>query len=195
MSAERRWSDSGFTSSMDTRRMSIAILWFRRDLRLADNPALSAALAAHEKVVPLYIHAPDEDGEWAPGAASRWWLHHSLEALGASLGKHRGGLQIQHGASLEALRAAIAATGATAVYFNRLYEPKAIARDKAVRRALESNGIEVASFNGALWCEPWDIATQQEQPYRVFTPFWRNLRTRIDEVGPTAEPSEIPQVK
>ena len=175
--------------------MSIAILWFRRDLRLADNPALSAALAAHEKVVPLYIHAPDEDGEWAPGAASRWWLHHSLEALCASLGKHRGGLQIQHGASLEALRAAIAATGATAVYFNRLYEPKAIARDKAVRRALESDGIDVASFNGALWCEPWDIATQQEQPYRVFTPFWRNLRTRIDEVGPTAEPSEIPQVK
>ncbi len=175
--------------------MTTAIVWFRRDLRLADQPALAAAMAAHDHVIPLYIHAPDEEGEWAPGAASRWWLHHSLEALDASLRKHRGSLQIQQGPSLDALRAAIKATGATTVYFNRLYEPKAIARDKAVRRALEGDGIEVASFNGALWCEPWDIATQQEQPYRVFTPFWRNLRTRIDDVGPAAEPSEIPQAK
>jgi len=175
--------------------MTTAIVWFRRDLRLADNPALTAALAAHEKVVPLYIHAPGEEGEWAPGAASRWWLHHSLKALDASLAKQRGGLQILQGPSLASLRAAIEATGATAVYFNRLYEPKTVARDKAVRRALESDGVEVASFNAALWCEPWDIATQQNDPYRVFTPFWRNLRTRIDAVGPVAEPSEIPQTK
>ena len=171
--------------------MSTAILWFRRDLRLADNPALNAAMAAHAKVVPLYVHAPDEDGEWAPGAASRWWLHHSLDALDASLGRHKGGLQILQGPSLDGLRSAIEATGATAVYFNRLYEPKAIARDKWVRGELEKDGIAVASFNAALWCEPWDIATQQNEPYRVFTPFWRNLRTRIDAVAPVAEPSPM----
>jgi deoxyribodipyrimidine photo-lyase len=171
--------------------MSTAIVWFRRDLRLADNPALTAAVAAHGTVVPLYIHAPNEDGEWAPGAASRWWLHHSLEGLDASLGRHRGSLQILEGASVDALRAAIEATGATAVYFNRLYEPRAIARDKVVRRALEGDGVEVASFNAALWCEPWDIVTQQNEPYRVFTPFWRNLRTRIDDVRPVAEPSPM----
>lgn len=171
--------------------MTTAIVWFRRDLRLADNPALRAAVDTHEHVVPVYIHAPEEEGEWAPGAASRWWLHHSLAALDASLGRHRGHLQILHGPTLEALRAAIEASGATAVYFNRLYEPRVIARDKAVRRALEEDGIEVTSCNGALWCEPWDIATQQNEPYRVFTPFWRNLRTRIDATAPTEEPSPM----
>ncbi|MET0327644.1 MAG: deoxyribodipyrimidine photo-lyase [Luteimonas sp.] len=171
--------------------MTIAIFWFRRDLRLADNPALVEALRAHERVVPLYIHAPEEEGEWGPGAASRWWLHHSLAALDASLGRHRGALQILRGGSLDALRAAIEATGATAVYFNRLYEPKVIRRDKAVRKALEDDGIEVATFNASLWCEPWDIATKQDEPYRVFTPFWRNLRTRIDDLKPVDPPSAM----
>ena len=171
--------------------MTTAIFWFRRDLRLADNPALVEAVKAHDHVVPLYIHAPEEEGEWAPGAAGRWWLHHSLAALDASLGTHRGSLQILQGSTLDSLRAAIEATGATAVYFNRLYEPKVIRRDKAVRKALEEDGIDVASFNASLWCEPWDIATKQDEPYRVFTPFWRNLRTRIDDVGPIEAPSPM----
>lgn len=171
--------------------MTTAIFWFRRDLRLADNPALVEAMKTHDHVVPLYIHAPEEEGEWAPGAAGRWWLHHSLAALDASLGTHRGSLQILQGSSLDSLRAAIEATGATAVYFNRLYEPKVIRRDKAVRKALEEDGIDVASFNASLWCEPWDIATKQDEPYRVFTPFWRNLRTRIDDVGPIEAPSPM----
>ncbi|WP_448097904.1 cryptochrome/photolyase family protein [Luteibacter yeojuensis] len=168
--------------------MSTAIVWFRRDLRLADNPALTEAARRHERVVVLYVHAPEEEGEWAPGAASRWWLHHSLEALDASLVKHGGRLEILRGPSIDALRGAIEATGAAAVYFNRLYEPKAIRRDKAVRRALEGDGIEVRSFNAALWVEPWDVATKQGEPYRVFTPFWRNVRTRIDEIEVLPEP-------
>jgi len=171
--------------------MTIALMWFRRDLRLADNPALVQALKAHDRVVPLYIHAPDEEGAWAPGAAGRWWLHHSLAALDASLRKHRGALQIGRGSSLDALRAAIEATGATAVYFNRLYEPRVIRRDKAVRKALEADGIDVASFNASLWCEPWDLATKQDEPYRVFTPFWRNLRTRIDAVDAVDAPASM----
>lgn len=176
---------------MDTSRMSTAIVWFRRDLRVTDHPAITAALAAHDHVVPLYIHAPEEEGEWAPGEASQWWLHHSLEALDGTLSRHRGTLQIVRGPSLDALRAAIKDTGASAVYFSRLYEPKLIKRDKAVRKALEAEGIEVASFNAALWCEPWDIATKQDDPYRVFTPFWRNLRTRIDENAPLDAPAAM----
>jgi len=168
--------------------MSTAIVWFRRDLRLADNPALTEAVGNHEHVVALYVHAPEEEGEWAPGAASRWWLHHSLEALDASLARHGGRLEIRGGPSLDGLRAAIEAAGASAVYFNRLYEPKVIRRDKAVRRALEGDGIEVKSFNAALWVEPWDVTTKQGEPYRVFTPFWRNVRTRIDEIEVLPEP-------
>ncbi|KJV33738.1 cryptochrome/photolyase family protein [Luteibacter yeojuensis] len=179
--------------------MTTAIVWFRRDLRLADNPALVAAAEAHEKVIPLYIHAPDEEGEWAPGAASRWWLHHSLVALDKGLGRHRGGLQVAIAreraptGSLEVLRQVVGETGAAAVYFNLLYDPAIRKRDAAVRKALEDDGVDVASFNANLWCDPWEIATKEDEPYRVFTPFWRNLRTRIDEREPLAEPKLHPQ--
>jgi deoxyribodipyrimidine photo-lyase len=168
--------------------MTTAIVWFRRDLRLADNPALSAACAAHEHVVPLYIHAPHEDAGWGPGGASQWWLHHSLRALQAQLGERRVALHIQHGNSLAVLQHVLAQTGATAVYWNRLYEPAAIARDSGIKAVLREQGVQAQSFNAALWCEPWQIATKQQGPYRVFTPFWRNLRT---EVG-TPRPLPVP---
>jgi len=127
--------------------MSTAIVWFRRDLRLADNPALTAAAKAHDTVLAVYVHAPEEDGEWAPGAASRWWLHHSLKALDASLDRLGGRLHVMRGPSLDALRALIAATDAEAVYFNRLYEPRAIRRDKALRKALEGRVPELAEID------------------------------------------------
>ena len=65
--------------------MRPAICWFRRDLRLTDNPALSAAAHQGRPVVAVYIHSPEEAGRWAEGAAGRWWLHHSLQALAAFL--------------------------------------------------------------------------------------------------------------
>ncbi|MGN6479734.1 cryptochrome/photolyase family protein [Luteibacter sp.] len=180
--------------------MTTAIVWFRRDLRLADNPALVAAAGAHERVIPLYIHAPDEEGEWAPGAASRWWLHHSLEALDRGLRRHKGALQVAIAheraptggeGSLEVLRKVIKETGASAVYFNLLYDPAIRKRDAKVRKALEADGLDVASFNANLWCDPWEIATKEDEPYRVFTPFWRNLRTRIDEHAALDEPTPL----
>jgi len=168
--------------------MTTAIVWFRRDLRLADHPALHAAVAAHDRVLALYVHAPEEEGEWAPGAASRWWLHRSLEALDASLRAHRGRLHVVRGGSLEALRATIAATKAGSVYFNRLHEPHLVERDAAVRHALEADGVTVRSFNASLWCEPGELTNKQGEPYRVFTPFWRNLRPRIDDRTPLPVP-------
>ncbi|NID14453.1 cryptochrome/photolyase family protein [Luteibacter yeojuensis] len=171
--------------------MSTALVWFRRDLRLADHPALHAAVASHDRIVALYVHAPGEEGEWAPGAASRWWLHHSLEALDASLRRHGGHLEVLRGDSLEALRATAAACKADALYLNRLYEPRLLKRDARVGRALEADGLAVRSFNASLWSEPGDLLNQQGEPYRVFTPFWRNLRTRIDERAPLPEPATI----
>ena len=77
--------------------MSVALVWFRRDLRLADNPALAAALKAHDEVLPVYIDAPDEEAPWQPGAASRWWLHHSLTSLDAGLRKRGAPLHVRRG--------------------------------------------------------------------------------------------------
>jgi deoxyribodipyrimidine photo-lyase len=171
--------------------MSVALVWFRRDLRLCDNPALTAALEAHDEVVPVYVHAPDEEAPWQPGAASRWWLHHSLNALDADLRKRGSSLHVRQGATLPALRAMIRETGAVSVYWNRLYEPALIARDTTIKQSLQADGIDARSFNAALLFDPWEIATAQDQPYRVFTPFWRNARTKLEPRPPLPAPRRI----
>lgn len=171
--------------------MSTALVLFRRDLRLLDNPALTAACENHTHVLPVYIHEPKQDGEWAAGAASRWWLHHSLAALQAQLHSHHAGLHLTQGNTLGSLQKLIADSGAEAVYWNRLYEPASIARDTTIKAALLEQGIAVHSHNAALWMEPWQISTQQGDPYRVFTPYWRNLRARL----PSSEPLPVPALR
>ena len=166
--------------------MALAILWLRRDLRLSDNPALARALAGHDRVLPVYIHAPDEEGAWAPGAASRWWLHHALADLSAQLD---GRLLIRRGDCLQVLRSLVKACGATAVYWNRLYEPAAIERDSRIKRALRDDGIEVDSGNAALLFEPWTVQNRQGRPFRVFTPFWKQLLSQGLPRGPEAVPA------
>ncbi len=168
--------------------MSTALVLFRRDLRLADNPAWSAACGEHTQVLPVFIHSAD-DGPWSAGVASRWWLHHALAALDQDLRNAGACLHLRRGEPLQMLRALIAASGASAVYWNRLYEPGTIARDTQIKSALQDDGIAVHSHNAALWCEPWQIATQQGQPYKVFTPYWRNLRPRLQAIAPLPAPS------
>lgn len=169
--------------------MSTALVLFRRDLRLLDNPALSAACANHAHVLPVYIHDPRQDGHWAAGAASRWWLHHSLASLHARLHSHHAGLHIAQGETLATVQKLIANSGAEAVYWNRLYEPASIERDTRIKAVLQDQGIAVHSYNAALWVEPWQIATKQGDPYRVFTPYWRNLRAQLPVREPLPEPA------
>ena len=172
--------------------MSTALVLLRRDLRLEDNPALHAACAEHERVLPVYVHAPDEEAPWQPGAASQWWLHRSLQALDDALARQNGRLCIARGETLDVTRALIREFDAVAVFWNRRYEPAAIASDTKLKAGLRTDGIAVESRSGNLWCEPWQIATEQGDPYRVFTPFWRKLRTRLqpDEPLPAARARE-----
>lgn len=169
--------------------MSTALVLFRRDLRLLDNPALSAACENHAHVLPVYIHEPAQDGDRAAGAASRWWLHHSLTSLQTQLRGRRSGLHVCQGDTLASLQTLISDSGAEAVYWNRLYEPASIARDTALKAALLDRGVAVHSHNAALWIEPWQITTQQGDPYRVFTPYWRNLRAQLPPSTPLEEPA------
>lgn len=171
--------------------MSTAVVWFRRDLRLADNPALERALRDHARVVPLYIHAPHEEAPWEPGAASRWWLHHSLAVLAADLARRGARLEIRAGDSLAVLQDVLHRCGADAVYWNRLYEPSAIARDTHVKHALKTQGVAAHSFNANLLVEPWDVSTAQGGPYRVFTPYWRNVRAALPSLPPAPAPVRI----
>ena len=150
------------------------LLWFRQDLRLADNAALAAALARGAPVAPVFILDEAGEGAWPPGGASRWWLHHSLTAFEADLRRRGARLLIARGDSATELRRLIAATGAGAVYWNRRYEPAAMARDAAIKAALLADGIEAKSFNSALLFEPHTIRNKSGGPFQVFTPYWRH---------------------
>lgn len=151
--------------------MQKVLVWFRRDLRVSDNPALHAAKNA--QIIPIYIYAPQEDAPWQAGGASRWWLHHSLLALAQALKQLDSRLIIRSGDSLAVLQQLIAETGAEAVYLNRLYEPASIARDAKIKRSLSQQGIHYQSFASALLYEPWQVQTKTGGAYKVFTPFWR----------------------
>lgn len=155
--------------------LSPTIVWFRQDLRLADNPALHHALCGGEAVVPLYIWSPDEEGQWSLGSASRWWLHHSLKSLGESLRSRGSKLVVRKGNALEVLREIIAKTGAGSVVWNRRYESASIGRDMGVKQALLDDGIDVRSFNGSLLASPISVRNQSGKPFKVFTPFWRHV--------------------
>jgi deoxyribodipyrimidine photo-lyase len=153
--------------------MSTALVWFRLDLRLTDNPALTAAALRYKRIIPLFIWAPEEEGDWPPGAASRWWLHQSLRSLEKDLQHHGMPLVFRRGPSLETLRSLVHECGADAVFWNRRYEPSLRRRDDSIQEALLSDGISVETFNSALLTEPEQIKNQSGKPYLVFTPFWR----------------------
>ncbi len=174
--------------------MPRAIVWFRNDLRLADNPALQAALDAGFAPLCVYIHAPEEEGDWAPGAASEAWRHHSLAALEESLRTRGSRLLIRCGPSREALSSLIAESDAKAVFWNRKYEPATQPRDAAIKRELKVQGIHAESFNGALLFEPWSLTTQQGGPYKVFTPFWRNALSQLRPPALRSAPDTLPGV-
>jgi deoxyribodipyrimidine photo-lyase len=167
-----------------------ALVWFRRDLRLADNPALMHAVAHAEHILPVYVH--DEDDEWPIGAASAWWLHHSLVALDSTLAKRGSRLTVLRGPAEQALLHLIDTTGATLVTWNRLYEPQATARDKTVETSLQGRGIAVETHNASLMFEPWEIRNGQRKPYLVFGAFWRQAQSQLQtRPSPLSAPRRI----
>ncbi len=153
--------------------MTTAIVWFRRDLRLTDNAALAHACQTAERVVPLYIHAPEEEAPWQPGAAACWWLHHSLSALDDALREQGSRLVICAGRSAEVLKEVAREVGAGLVCWNRLYEPAVRDRDAKVQKVLSHAGIRTHMHRGALLREPEEARKEDGTPYRVFTPFSR----------------------
>jgi deoxyribodipyrimidine photo-lyase len=171
--------------------LKLAVCWFRRDLRLADNPALRAALDSAESVLPVYLWSPDDEGEWAPGAASRWWLHRSLAALDDALRARGSRLVLRAGAAATELPALVAATGAEGVFWNRLYEPVLVERDTAIEAQLRRAGVIARSFKSGLLFEPEELETGQGNPYRVFTPFWKAALRRPEPGAPVVAPRAL----
>jgi deoxyribodipyrimidine photo-lyase len=167
------------------------LLWFRQDLRLRDNPALHAAVKRGGPVVPVYVWSPEDDGDWPPGGASQWWLYHSLSALDESLRERGSRLTLGRGRTQAVLNELVERTGATAVFWNRRYEPAARERSTQVKQALRKQGVQAESFNSALLAEPHDILNQSGKPYRVYTPYLRRLLHDLDPAKTLAAPSQI----
>lgn len=168
------------------------LVWFRLDLRIADHPALAAAARTGRPVIPVFVWAPDEEAPWAPGAASRWWLHYSLAALDTELRAIGSRLVIRRGSTAAALHGLRRETGADTIFWSRRYEPAVRARDERIAAALKADGARTEIFNGALLFEPEALRTQSGAPYRVFTPFWRACLAASEPREPIPPPRRLP---
>jgi deoxyribodipyrimidine photo-lyase len=168
------------------------LVWFRLDLRLADNPALLAAVDRGQPIIPVFIWSPRDEKPWPPGAASRWWLHQSLASLQADLAKRSSRLIIRSGPVQATLERLLHETQAGAIFWNRCYEPSIIARDRKLKEALRHSGRVVESFNSSLLFEPRTVKNQSGQPFRVFTPFWNHCLRQFSKPSPQMEPPQIP---
>ncbi|MBL8557560.1 MAG: deoxyribodipyrimidine photo-lyase [Hyphomonadaceae bacterium] len=166
------------------------IVWFRQDLRLADNPALTAAVGAGRPVILVYIL--DDETPWPMGGASRWWLHGSLSALAADIEARGGRLTLRRGPSARTIAALVAETRAAAVFWNRCYEPAAVARDTGLKKELTDSGVAAESFNAALLFEPWEVRTGGGGPFKVYSPFWRASLARGVDRHVLPAPRAIP---
>lgn len=173
---------------------SPALVLFQSDLRLGDHPALQTALRRGGPVIPVYLWHPKEETPWEPGGASRWWLHHSLTALENGLNETGSRLLVRSGPTLQHLQAIVKETGATAVYWNRRYEPACIRREASWTKALRALEVEVHTFHGNILFDPERLRTKSGDPFQVFTPFWRRCLEETVE-APLAAPSQIPAPK
>ncbi|MDI9410115.1 MAG: deoxyribodipyrimidine photo-lyase [Bacteroidia bacterium] len=172
--------------------MAPSICWFSNDLRLDDQPSWRAACERGEPVIALYVWDPEGEGDWAPGGASRWWLHRSLSALDASMRALGGQLVIRSGPRAAVLRAMAAETGADTIYANERFEPAARASNAAAQRELAKAGVGVVCANGSLLHDPWSLRTGTGVPYKVYTPFSKAWRARCQLDAPRGAPRTVP---
>lgn len=161
------------------------IWWVRRDLRVSDNAALTAAMDTRRPVIPVFIL---DDVMEAHGACPKWRFGLGAEAFAGQLADLGSRLIFRRGAALDILRSLVAETGADTVYWSRAYDPDQISRDKAVKSGLTDDGITAKGFVGHLLFEPWTVETKTGGMYKVYTPFWRAVKDR-------AVPATLPAAK
>ncbi len=171
----------------------VSIVWFRQDLRLEDNPALHAA-SRRGAVLPVYVADVDARGSiegWRPGAASRWWLHHSLADLSERLESLGSPLVIAAGDPASTLVRLARGAGAAAVFWNRRCEPAERTLEDRVSKELRAHGIDVETFHGSLLFDPDSVRTGQGEPFKVFTAFWNACLALPSPLGPLPPPRQL----
>ncbi|MES9994161.1 MAG: deoxyribodipyrimidine photo-lyase [Candidatus Thiodiazotropha sp.] len=160
-----------------------SLVWFRRDLRLQDNPALNAALESGLPVVALYIHDPQPKDGWAQGGASRWYLHHSLLALQQELAEIGVPLICQRGDAAEQIKRSLKARGIKKLFFNRVMEPGQVELESDISALMENRGIVGENFHEDSLLPADRVAKRDGSPFKVFTPFWRHASEVLTHEG------------
>ena len=164
------------------------ILWFRKDLRLMDNPALVEA-NLNAEIIPIFILDDTNPEENKMGAASRVWLYHSLKSLNISLQKK---INFYSGDPVKIISELINNYNINGVYWNRCYEPWEIRRDKKIKDLLKIKKVKAKSFNGSLIREPWEVLKEDQTPYKVFTALYKKAYLNSDiKVEVINEPTKI----
>jgi deoxyribodipyrimidine photo-lyase len=169
-----------------------ALVWLRDDLRLADNPALRAAIDHGGHVTVAYVLDDESPGIRPIGAASRWWLHGSLAALDAELRERGSKLVLRRGPAARVIEQLADEIGAEAVFWNRRYGRVERDIDAGIKTSLTDRGLEAHSFAANLLWEPWTVTTGQGDPYKVFTPFWNAVRSAEEPRHPLPKPRDLP---
>ncbi|WP_053352740.1 cryptochrome/photolyase family protein [Leucobacter musarum] len=167
-----------------------ALIWFRDDLRLADHAALSALADDPDGVVALFVLDEESDETRALGGATKWWLHHSLTRLQASLEQHGVPLVLRRGRAEEIVPAVVREAGADRVAWNRRYGSERHI-DARIKEQLRADGVDTHSYPGGLLFEPWTIETQTGGHYRVYSPFWRACLSMPAPPAPLPRPRTL----
>ncbi|WDF71064.1 cryptochrome/photolyase family protein [Novosphingobium sp. KACC 22771] len=167
------------------------LLWFRRDLRLSDQAAVMAAAQSGAPVIPVYVLDDDTPKHRKLGAASRWWLHGSLESLARDLEAKGSCLILRRGAAAEVLSQLAQETGAREIHGLHHYEPWWLNAEKAIRR----KGLDLHLHDGNFLIPPGSVTTGAGTPYRIYTPFWRQVQMHMPPAQPAPAPDTIPAPK
>jgi deoxyribodipyrimidine photo-lyase len=171
--------------------VTVALVWLRNDLRLADNPALMAAVESGRPVVPVFILDDGTAGVRPLGAASRWWLHNSLVALDKDLQALGSRLVLRRGRAEAVLPDLAAECDAGAIYWNRQYEGAARERDARLKQSFKARGVVAESLKANLLFEPWEVRTAGGTEFKVFTAFWRACLKLPAPAGPLPAPRAL----
>lgn len=169
--------------------MKPTIVWFREDLRVADNPALTAAVELGQPVVAVVVRDEISPGIRPLGAASRWWLHHSIERLREELHDLGVTLVLRSGVTEAQITDIVEVLDAGAVFWNRRYALAEREMDAQLKTNLRDRGLLCTSYQASLLYEPWTVETGAGKPYTVFTPFYRNCLTKLAPRTPISRPS------
>lgn len=172
-------------------KSSPVIVWFRRDLRASDNPALQEAVATDRPLLCIFCMEDGTPGQRPMGGAARWWLHHSLAALSDALAQRGARLRFFRGPAETVITSLCDVTRPAAVLWNRRYGADATRIDTPLKAALRARGLRCDSFKASLLFEPWEVATKAGAPARVFSPFWRQARANGEPRPPLSAPKTL----